>query len=47
MQANKLIQVGNWRTQQSSSGKTYYYNIASEQSQWEKPPEWVEAERFR
>merc|ERR1719425_138477 len=36
-----------WTEHKSSSGKKYYYNSKTEVSQWEKPREWVEAEKSR
>lgn len=31
----------------SSRGKKYYYNCVTDKTQWEKPSEWVDAERTR
>jgi len=36
-----------WTEHKSSSGKKYYYNSKTEVSQWEKPREWVEADKSR
>lgn len=44
---NRLKEFGNWSEQISSSGKRYYYNSVSNVSQWEKPPEWKQAEKLR
>ncbi|XP_071943648.1 WW domain-containing adapter protein with coiled-coil-like [Antedon mediterranea] len=35
-----------WTEHISSSGKKYYYNCKTEVSQWEKPKEWLEREKF-
>jgi len=36
-----------WTEHKSSSGKKYYYNSKTEVSQWEKPREWIEADKSR
>lgn len=38
--------MGDWSEHVSSSGKKYYYNCKTEVSQWEKPKEWLDKERF-
>ena len=42
-----MTSYGDWSEQVSSSGKKYYYNRRTDASSWEKPREWVEAERSR
>lgn len=42
---SKPRQIGDWSEHTSSSGKRYYYNVVTEQSQWEKPLEWIEFEK--
>ncbi|KAI8128338.1 WW domain-containing adapter protein with coiled-coil like protein [Lucilia cuprina] len=42
----RIARCGDWSEHVSSSGKMYYYNCKTEVSQWEKPKEWVERERF-
>ncbi|VDK62067.1 unnamed protein product [Onchocerca ochengi] len=42
----RLKEFGPWTEQYSSAGKRYFYNRESEVSQWEKPPEWREYEKF-
>ncbi len=42
----KLQTVGDWSEYKSSSGKIYYYNSSTEVSQWEKPTEWAEQEKY-
>lgn len=37
---------GDWSEHVSSSGKKYYYNCKTEVSQWEKPREWLDKERY-
>lgn len=44
---HSLTSYGDWSEQVSSSGKKYYYNRRTDASSWEKPREWVEAERSR
>merc|ERR1719483_578400 len=41
------ITCNDWTEHKSSNGKKYYYNSKTEVSQWEKPREWVEAEKSR
>ncbi|XP_008190890.1 WW domain-containing adapter protein with coiled-coil homolog [Tribolium castaneum] len=43
----RVARVGDWSEHVSSSGKKYYYNCKTEVSQWEKPREWMERDRFR
>ncbi|KAL7072302.1 hypothetical protein ACQ4LE_008867 [Meloidogyne hapla] len=43
----RLKEFGTWTEQTSSSGKRYYYNSATNISQWEKPTEWKHAEKLR
>lgn len=38
--------IGDWSEHVSSSGKKYYYNCKTEVSQWEKPKEWLDKERW-
>ena len=45
-QNGRLRQVGDWRLEKSSSGKSYYYNTVTNTSQWEKPPLWNDVERL-
>ena len=45
--SHSLTAYGDWSEQLSSSGKKYYYNRRTDASSWEKPREWVEAERSR
>ncbi|CAG9538761.1 unnamed protein product [Cercopithifilaria johnstoni] len=42
----RLKEFGPWTEQYSSAGKRYFYNRETEVSQWEKPPEWREYEKF-
>lgn len=42
----RLTRIGDWSEHVSSSGKKYYYNCKTEVSQWEKPKEWLEKERY-
>lgn len=42
----RLNRMGDWSEHVSSSGKKYYYNCKTEVSQWEKPKEWLEKERY-
>ena len=44
---HSMTGYGDWSEQLSSSGKKYYYNRRTDASSWEKPREWVEAERSR
>lgn len=43
---DKLSRFGDWSEHVSSSGKKYYYNCKTEVSQWEKPKEWLDKERY-
>ena len=45
MQRPRGRACGNWREEMSSSGKIYYYNAATEKSQWEKPQEWLDNDK--
>jgi len=45
--SQSLTAYGDWSEQLSKSGKKYYYNRQTDASSWEKPREWVEAERSR
>lgn len=36
---------GPWQELKSSRGKIYFYNRVTQKSQWDKPVEWIEAER--
>jgi len=42
-----MSSCNDWTEHKSSNGKKYYYNSKTEVSQWEKPREWVEAEKSR
>ncbi|VDN94183.1 unnamed protein product [Brugia pahangi] len=42
----RLKEFGPWTEQYSSAGKRYFYNRETEVSQWEKPPEWRDYEKF-
>ncbi|VDN03617.1 unnamed protein product [Thelazia callipaeda] len=42
----RLKEFGPWTEQYSSAGKRYFYNRETEVSQWEKPPEWREYEKY-
>ncbi|CAH8834244.1 unnamed protein product [Trichobilharzia szidati] len=39
-QKSAIRTCGLWSEQLSSKGKIYFYNCATEVSQWQKPPEW-------
>lgn len=43
---DRLSRMGDWSEHVSSSGKKYYYNCKTEVSQWEKPKEWLDKERY-
>ncbi|KAF7638770.1 WW domain-containing protein [Meloidogyne graminicola] len=44
----RLKEFGNWREKISfGRRKSYYYNIVTKLSQWEKPIEWKHAEKLR
>lgn len=43
---DRLTRIGDWSEHVSSSCKKYYYNCKTEVSQWEKPKEWLEKERY-
>lgn len=43
---DRVNRIGDWSEHVSSSGKKYYYNCKTEVSQWEKPREWIEKERY-
>ncbi|ELU11282.1 hypothetical protein CAPTEDRAFT_226086, partial [Capitella teleta] len=42
VQRSAIHHCGDWTEHRSSSGKRYYYNCKTEQSQWEKPKDWVD-----
>ena len=43
---DRVNRIGDWSEHVSSSGKKYYYNCKTEVSQWEKPREWIDKERY-